>query len=58
MIMIIMIVMVKMIVDDVDNNYDNANEDKGGQTITLFQTMHFREPLVSEKPKFLALTHV
>ena len=39
-----------MINDDDDNNYDNANDDKGGQTITLFQIMHFREPLISEKP--------
>ena len=49
--------MIKMINDD-DNNYDNANNDKGGQTITLFLIMHFREPLISERPKFLALTHV
>ena len=39
-----------MINDDDDNNYDNANDDKGGQKITLFQIMHFREPLISEKP--------
>ena len=52
-----MIVMIKKINGD-DNNYDNANDDKVGQTITLFQIMHFREPLISEKPKFLALTHV
>ena len=52
-----MIVMIKMINDD-NNNYDNANGDKGGQAITLFQIMHFRDPLISEKPKFLTLTHV
>ena len=51
-------VMIKMIINDDDNNYDNANDDNGGQTITKFQIMHFREPLNSEKPKFLALTHV
>ena len=28
------------------------------ETITIFQAMHFREPLISEKPKLLALTHV
>ena len=43
----IMIVMIKMI-----NDYDNANDDKGGQTRTLFQIMHFREPLISEKSIF------
>ena len=26
--------------------------------ITTFQTMHFREPVISAKSKFLALTHV
>ena len=49
--------MIKMTNDD-DNNYDKANDNKGGQTITLFQLMHFREPLISEKPKFLAIKHV
>ena len=29
----------------------------GNQTITIFQTMHFKEPVISEKPSFLALTH-
>ena len=43
---------------NVDNNYDSGNDDKGGQTITLYQIMHFREPLISDKPKFLALTHL
>ena len=28
------------------------------QAITIFQTMHFREPLTSKKPRFLALNHV
>ena len=28
------------------------------QAITIFQTMHFREPLISKKPRFLALNHV
>ena len=49
--------MIKMTNDD-DKNYNNANDYKGGQTITSFQIMHFREPLISEKPKFSALTHV
>ena len=49
--------MIKMINVD-DNNYDNCNDDKGGQTIILFHIMQFREPLISEKPKFLALTHI
>ena len=40
-----------------DNNL-NANDDSDDKTITIFQTMHFREPLISEKPEFLALTHV
>ena len=57
MIMIIIIVKIKIINDD-DNNYGNVNDDKGGQTITLFQIMHFRKPLISEKLTFLALTHV
>ena len=35
-----------------------ASDDNGDQTITIFQTMHFREPVISAKPKFLALTHV
>ena len=28
------------------------------QAITIFQTMHFREPLISKTPKILALNHV
>ena len=50
--------MIKIIINDDDNNYDNANDNNGGQTITIFQIMHFKEPLICEKPKFLALTHV
>ena len=57
MITIIMIVMIIMMANNNDN-YLNANDDSDDQTITIFQTMHFREPLISEKPKFLALTHV
>ena len=49
--------MVIMMVNNDDNN-QNANDDNGDQTITIFQTMHFREPVISAKPKFLALTHV
>ena len=51
-----MIVMIMMI--NYDDNNQNANDDSGDQTTTIFQTMHFREPLISEKPRFLALTHV
>ena len=36
----------------------NANDGNGDQTTTIFQTMHFREPAISAKPKALALTHV
>ena len=35
-----------------------TNVVNGDQTITIFQTMHFKEPVISEKPRFLALTHV
>ena len=45
-----------MMINYVDNNFDNANDDNGDQTITMFLTMHFREPLISEKPRFLAVT--
>ena len=40
-----------------DSNW-NADDDNGDQTITIFQKMHFGEPEISEKSKFLALTHV
>ena len=30
------------------------NNDNGDQTITIFQKMHFKEPVISKKPKFLA----
>ena len=46
-----------MMINNDDNN-KNANDDNGDQTITIFQAMHFREPVISAKPKFLALTHV
>ena len=58
MIMIIMTVMIKTIINDDDNNYDNANEDNGVQTISIFQIMHFIEPLIGKKPKVLTPTHV
>ena len=35
-----------------------ASDNNGDQTITIFQTMHFKEPVISAKPKILALTHV
>ena len=57
MITIIMIVIIIMMTKNNDNNL-NANDDSDDKTITIFQTMHFREPLISEKPEFLALTHV
>ena len=56
MIITIMIVMIKMMINN-DDNSQNANDGRGDQTIIIFQTMHFREPLISEKPKFFALTH-
>ena len=40
-----------------DSNW-NAGDNNGDQTITIFQEMHFGEPGISEKSKFLALTHV
>ena len=41
------------------NNNQNANDDDDGdQTTTIFQTVHIREPVISAKPKFLALTRV
>ena len=46
-----------MMINNDDNN-KNANDDNGDQTITIFQAMHFREPVISAKPKFLALTHI
>ena len=49
--------MVIMMINNDDDN-QNANDGNGDQTITIFQTMHFREPVISAKPKFLALTHV
>ena len=49
--------MITMMTNNNDNNL-NANDDSDDQTITIFQTMDFREPLISEKPRFLALTHV
>ena len=48
--------MIIMMINYVDINFDNANDDNGDQTITMFLTMHFREPLISEKPRFLAVT--
>ena len=55
--MMIIIVMVIMMINNDDNNY-NVNDDNGDQTITVFETMHFREPVISAKLKFLALTLV
>ena len=49
--------MVIMMINNDDNN-EHANDGNGDQTITIFQTMHFRKPAISAKPKFLALTHV
>ena len=48
--------MVIMMINNDDNN-QNANDDNADQTITSFQTMHFREPVISTKLKFLALIH-
>ena len=57
MMIIIMIVMLIMVINNDDNN-ENTNDDNDDQAITIFQTMHFREPLISKKPRFLALNHV
>ena len=54
---LVMIVMIIMMINNDDSN-ENANYDNDDLTITIFQTMHFKEPVISEKPKFLALTHV
>ena len=48
--------MIIMMTNNDDNNW-NTNDDNGDQVI-IFQTMHFRELVISAKPKFLALTHV
>ena len=52
-----MTVMLMMMINDDDNN-QNTDDDNDDQEITIFQTMHFREPLISKKPRFLALNHV
>ena len=49
----ITILMIKMMMIIIINNDHN-----GDQKTTIFQTMHFREHVISAKPKFLALTHV
>ena len=53
---IIVILMIIMMINYVDINFDNPHDDNGDQTITMFLTMHFREPLISGKPRFLAVT--
>ena len=47
--------MIIMMINYVDNNFDNSNDDNGDQT-TMFLTMYFGEPLISEKPRFLVVT--
>ena len=49
--------MVIIMINNDDNSW-NVDDDNGDQTITIFQTMHFRESVISAKPKFLAFTHV
>ena len=49
--------MTVMMINNDDSN-ENANDDSSDQTITIFQTMYFRETLIRKKPKFLALTRV
>ena len=41
-----------------DDNNLNTNDDNDDQAITIFHTVHFREPLISKKPRFLARNHV
>ena len=33
--------------DNEDKNYDNANDYNGDLAITIFQKIHFREPLIT-----------
>ena len=49
-----------MIIMVINNNHhnQNANDDNGDQAVTIIQTMHFHKPVISAKPKFLALAHV
>ena len=49
--------MLIMMINNDDNNR-NPNDDNCDQAIKMFQAMHFREPLVSKKPRFLALNDV
>ena len=49
--------MIKIKINNDGNNYI-ANDDNGEQTIKIFQTKHFREPVISGRPTFLALTHL
>ena len=55
--MMMIIIIIIVIINNDDNNW-NTNADDRDQTITIFQTMHFRENVISAKPKFLVLTHV
>ena len=57
MMIIIMIIIIVMVIMMINNN-QNANDDDGDQTITIFQTIHFRKPVISAKPKFSALARV
>ena len=41
--------------DDSDNKYKNDN---GDQTLMIFQTMHFSEPVICKKAEFLAFTQI
>ena len=49
--------MLMTMINDDDNN-QNTDDDNDDQEITIFQAMHFREPLISKKPRFLALNHL
>ena len=42
----------RKITKDEDNNNDKANDGNCDQTKTIFQIMHFREPLISVKTQF------
>ena len=41
--------MLMTMINDDDNN-QNTDDDNDDQEITIFQAMHFREPLISKKP--------
>ena len=49
--------MLIIMINNDENNW-STNDYNGDQAITIFQAIHFREPLISKKPRVLALNHV